>query len=72
MSNREQATLEARLRNKARKQGYRLKTSRGKVYTAWNQGGYMILDNAEHIIAGRSYELTIDDVIKFLKTQKED
>ena len=72
MSNREQANLETCLRKKARKQGYRLKTNRTKPYAHYNQLGFMILDSADHIIAGRSYELTIDEVIKFLETQKED
>lgn len=58
--------LEQNLHRKVTKQGYTLKKSRA-AYTLDNQGGYMIIDQNNYVVAGEKYDFTLDDVKKFLE-----
>ena len=58
---------EKQLRDQLRKAGYTLKKSRIKNTNANNQGGYMIVNTWHNSIeAGSNYELSLEDVEKFL------
>lgn len=57
---------EDRVRRRLERQGFELKKSRARTYTADNQGGYMILRNGI-IEAGERFDLSLDDVERFAK-----
>jgi hypothetical protein len=57
----------ARLRSLAKRQGFVIKKSRMMTRTLNNQGGYMITDLNNIIQAGEKFDLTLDDVEKFLE-----
>lgn len=56
---------EDKARKQLAKQGYTLKKSRAKTYTADNYGGYMILQDGI-IQAGERFNMTLEDVEKFV------
>ncbi len=57
--------LLAKLRRKARKQGYVIRKFHG-VHPVNNFGGYMILDRRLKIIAGERYNLFLSDIEAFI------
>lgn len=57
---------EDKVRRQLAMQGFELKKSRAKTYTADNQGGYMIVLNGI-IEAGERFGLSIEDVERFTK-----
>jgi hypothetical protein len=58
---------EKQLREQLRKAGYTLKKSRVKHTNVNNLGGYMIINTWNNTIeAGSNYELSLEDVEKFL------
>jgi hypothetical protein len=58
---------EKQLRDQLRKAGYSLKKSRIRNTNVNNQGGYMIVNTWHNSIeAGSNYELSLEDVEKFL------
>ena len=60
-----EASLEAKLRQKAKRQGFALKKSRA-AQSLDNQGGYMVVDGNNNIFAGEKFNLTAEDVKKLL------
>lgn len=64
MENKEIKAREDKARKQLAKQGYSLKKSRAKIYTADNQGGYMILQDGT-IQAGERFDMTLEDVEQF-------
>lgn len=65
MENKEIKAREDKDRRQLAKQGYTLKKSRAQTYTADNQGGYMIVQDGI-IQAGERFDLTLEDVEKFI------
>ncbi|RKJ41107.1 hypothetical protein D7X94_04680 [Acutalibacter sp. 1XD8-33] len=65
MENNEIKAREDKARKQLDKQGYTLKKSRAQTYTANNQGGYMIVQDGI-IQAGERYDMTLEDVEKFI------
>ena len=59
-------THENRLRRQARQKGYVIKKDRAKSRNINHQGGYMIMSFNNTIEAGEKFNLTLDDVEKFL------
>ena len=55
------------LRIYARKYGYKLRSSRIRKYTTRaNQGGFQIANGAGQVVLGPTFDLTLDDVERFL------
>jgi len=61
-------SLEQKLRREAKRQGYAMHKSRAS-YSGDNQDGYMIADLNNNIVAGEKYNLSLEDVEKFLKEE---
>ncbi len=62
---------EKQLRDQLRKAGYTLKKSRIRNTNVHNQGGYMIVNTWHNSIeAGSNYELTLEDVERFLSEEE--
>ena len=60
-------TRENRLRRLAKRQNLYLKKSRVKHTNVDDWGGYMIVDlNGNFVVAGERFNLTLDEVEKFL------
>ena len=50
--------------------GYRLVKSRVKKININNHGGYMIIEiSSNTVISGSKYELTLEDVMRFLRDE---
>lgn len=60
-------SLESKLRNQAAKQGLSIKKSRSALNVD-NQGGYMIIDINNVIIAGEKFNLFLEDIEKYLNS----
>ena len=58
-------------RRRARKLGFLLRKSRVKTTHLDNQGGYLIMDFDDRIRAGEKFDLTLEDVTKFLDGMEE-
>lgn len=65
MENKEIKARENKARKQLAKQGYSLKKSRARTYTADDYGGYMILQNGT-IQAGERFNMTLEDIEKFV------
>lgn len=62
-----EGSREARLRRLARSYGYLLRKDRARSFSLDHFGGYMIVDHEINgIVAGRRYDLGLDDVEAFL------
>ncbi len=58
---------EARLRQKAKSQGFALCKDRARTWNIDHQGGYMIVNVYDNTVAaGGRYDLTLEDVERFL------
>ena len=64
---RETKNRESRLRYALKKQGYYLVKSRVRTWHEYDFGEYMIVDNRNICIAGDRFDLSLDDVEKFVK-----
>lgn len=61
------------LRRLAKKQGLTLKKSRAQTFSNDNEGGYMIIDSSTNsIVYGDRWQLSLDDVEKYLSEYEED
>lgn len=58
---------EQRLRRLAKKNGCVLRKSRAHQWSINNQQGYMIINERNFVELGGNFELSLDDVEKFLK-----
>ena len=66
------ATRESRLRRMAKRQRLVLQKSRIRTPNLDNEGGYMIFDPYHNnIMAGRHWDLTLDEVEAYLSQQDE-
>ena len=58
---------EVRARRKARTQGLWLRKSRVRTTNVDNHGGYILVDVSNIVIAGFRWDLSLDEVEKFLE-----
>jgi len=72
MSNHNEKVKENYLRRQAKRQGFILKKSRARKPNIDNRGGYMIVNaQSNYIEVGEKFDLTIDEVAKFLDEGEE-
>jgi hypothetical protein len=68
MSEANTKSRESKLRSQARSKGFRLSRSKIRIATVDDSGVYRIVDALMNTIAaGEKYDLTLDDVEKFLE-----
>lgn len=61
---------EVQVRRRLKILGYRLVKSRVRKININNHGGYMIIEiNSNTVISGSKYELTLEDVMRFLRDE---
>ena len=63
-------TTESGLRKALSKQGYYLKKDKVRTTAGFggnHQGGYQIVNSYNHIEAGEQYDMSFDDVLRFIK-----
>jgi len=61
---------ESRLRKLASQLGYELKKDRPEGRDMNHQGGYMVVNSQNAAEAGENFELTLDDVERFLSDKE--
>lgn len=63
-----QSIFEKRVREKAKRKGYRVTKSRQKSTNANNWGDYMLVDaNHNTVIMGQNYDAALEDIASFLE-----
>ena len=62
--------LEACYRRAAGCRGYVLRRSRARNWSAHNHLAYMILDTNHTVAAGKDYDLSLDEVARFLESKE--
>ena len=67
MAPKDQASREARVRRRARKQGLALRKSRATIAHLDDHGEYRLVDSDRgFVVAGEKFDLTLDDVENWL------
>jgi len=67
----ENVRMTLRARRAADKAGLILRRARGQTHCN-NEGGFMLVDEHNRIVAGQKYELTAEDVIAYCQTRDSD
>ncbi len=61
---------EDRVRRKLGRQGFMLRKDRARTRRPHHRGGYMIVDNANHVMRGSDFELNLEAVEAFAVEQE--
>lgn len=69
MNDESEKSQEIRLRNLAKQFGYELEKDRPQGRDMEHQGGYRVINAQGIAVAGENFELTLDDVERFLTDQ---
>jgi hypothetical protein len=64
-------THENYYRRQAKRLDLSLEKSHGRKWRVTNQQGWRIVDNSGYVLAGEKWELTIEEVVKFLDGYEE-
>ena len=58
---------ETTIRRRARKQGVTVYKDRARKRSCDHQGGYMLVSDLHWVVGGERYDMTLDDVDRFLR-----